>query len=45
MERRETTLPGLHFSFSSQLRSPLSSCVTGGAMLFFTAAGATDHFL
>lgn len=45
MERRETSLPGLHFSFSSQLRSPLSSCATGGAMLFLAAAGARDCFL
>lgn len=45
MERREMTLPGLHCSVSSQVRSPLSSHATGGAMLFHTAAGARDHFL
>ena len=44
MERRELTLPGLHFSVCSQLCSSLSSCTTGGAVLFLTAAGARDPF-
>lgn len=45
MARREMTLPGLHFSVSSQLRSQLSFCTTGEAVLFLTTAGARGHFL